>query len=129
VQILSLNTKNNIKLKQKEQVPLDNFEIFKEMSMDPNIFDSFDDSCLYCALKDIFTKFKQSQQKVFEPFDVRDSLNAVTGRNNVQGFDEGKMACALETLEEILNFLHRDFIMPNFFQNFKTWWQQLAQVC
>ena len=47
---------------------------------------------------------------MFSPLDVWDALNSVTGKNNVQGFDEGNMACALETLEEILNFLHRDYI-------------------
>lgn len=46
---------------------------------------------------------------------VRDALHALTGSNSVQGFDEGKMACALETLEEILNHLHREFIHPNYF--------------
>ena len=36
--------------------------------------------------------------------------------NNIslKGYGEGEMACALETLDEILTYLHREHIFPNF---------------
>jgi hypothetical protein len=62
--------------------------------------------CIDCSLQSLFRQHASNSNNSLAPFDVRDALFALTGKNTVQGFDEGKMACSLETLEEILNHLH-----------------------
>ncbi len=47
---MSLNKKANITFKEEQIHDEDDIGSIFKLSSDPNVFDSFDDSCLYCAL-------------------------------------------------------------------------------
>lgn len=87
--------------------------------------------CLFCNLQDIFTKYaymERSQEsksiaddsiQVLQPKQVRNALNS-TRMDGIgyQQFQEGDMECAQETLDEILRYLHREYVDPNYLETF-----------
>lgn len=62
--------------------------------------------------------YEYDSASVLTPSHVRKSLDALTGNNQIQGFAEGSMACAQETFEEILRYIHRDYMKPNYYEKY-----------
>eukprot|EP00343_Euplotes_focardii_P000367 CAMPEP_0205801214 /NCGR_PEP_ID=MMETSP0205-20121125/3144_1 /ASSEMBLY_ACC=CAM_ASM_000278 /TAXON_ID=36767 /ORGANISM="Euplotes focardii, Strain TN1" /LENGTH=274 /DNA_ID=CAMNT_0053065621 /DNA_START=137 /DNA_END=962 /DNA_ORIENTATION=+ len=79
-----------------------------------------EESCLFCNLLTLFVNYEFDESNVLTPSHVRQALDSITGSNGIQGFSEGSMACAQETFEEILRYLHREFIKPNYFEKYCT---------
>lgn len=77
-----------------------------------------EESCLYCNLLTLFINYEFGESKVLTPSHVRQALNCVTGNNEITGFGDGKMACAQEAFEEILRYIHRDYIKPNYYEKY-----------
>jgi len=56
---------------------------------------------------------------VIEPKQVRSSLEKIfIGSIGGQSFEKGKMGCAQETFEYILDYLHREYVNPNYLEDF-----------
>jgi len=77
-----------------------------------------EESCLFCNLLTLFVNYEFDESNVLTPSHVRQALDSITGSNGIQGFDTGSMAWAQETFEEILRYLHRDYIKPNYFEKY-----------
>ncbi|CDW76032.1 inactive ubiquitin carboxyl-terminal hydrolase 53-like [Stylonychia lemnae] len=104
-----LFTKEDLeKLKQEIEFKFDK-EVIKTVKQS--------DVCLYCNLLDLFTKYEYDQGKVLEPKKVRQSLEQIFLDQN-EDFKDGKMGCAQETLEGILNYLHREYLFPNYIEQY-----------
>jgi hypothetical protein len=78
------------------------------------------ESCLYCNLLTLFVNYEFNDSNVLTPSHVRLALDSITGNNKIQGFGEGSMACAQETFEEILRYLHKEYIKPNYYEKYYT---------
>lgn len=79
---------------------------------------SIQDNCLFCNLINLFVNYEYDSSSVLTPSHVRNALDDMTGNNQIQGFAEGSMACAQETFEEILRYLHREYIKPNYYEKY-----------
>lgn len=79
---------------------------------------SIEESCLFCNLLTLFVNYEFDESNCLTPSHVRKALDQVTGNNEIQGFNEGSMACAQETFEEILRYLHREYIKPNYYEKY-----------
>ena len=80
--------------------------------------------CLFCNLKNIFHRYEQAQpendlKQVIQPKQVRNALEKIfVGTLGGEAFEKGNMGCAQETLEYILDYLHREFVNPNYLEEF-----------
>lgn len=82
--------------------------------------------CLFCNLTKIFKKYEGASLEslergieVIQPGEVRRSLEQIyTGTLAGAAFSQGQMGCAQETLESILDYLHREYVNPNFLENY-----------
>lgn len=72
------------------------------------------EDCVYCNLMDLFVSYGFDESKVITPEKVRESLCTMGDVNFTKGYAKGEMACALETFEEILSFMHRENIDLNY---------------
>jgi len=62
--------------------------------------------------------YEFEESSCLTPSHVRQALDSITGNNEIQGFSQGSMACAQETFEEILRYLHREYIKPNYYEKY-----------
>ena len=86
--------------------------------------------CLFCNLYDLFTKYSINEieaatpggndiDRVLQPRQVRQALSQLNFDTiGGQDFQEGNMGCAQETFEKIMNFLHREYVDPNYLVSF-----------
>lgn len=79
---------------------------------------SLEEAWLFCNLLTLFINYEFDDSQILTPSHVRQALNAITGNNEIQGFNEGSMACAQETFEEILRYLHKEYIKPNYYEKY-----------
>ena len=79
---------------------------------------SLEEWWLFWNLITLFVKYEFDESTILTPLNVRQSLNWITGSNEVYGFSFGKMGWAQETFQAILEYLHRDFISPNYFEDY-----------
>jgi len=79
---------------------------------------TLEETCLFCNLVTLFVNYEYDESKILTPSHVREALDSITGNNEIQGFREGKMACAQETFEEILRYMHREHIKPNYYEKY-----------
>ena len=79
---------------------------------------TIEEACLFCNLLTLFVNYEFDESNVLTPSHVRQALDSITGNNEIMGFSEGSMACAQETLEEILRYLHKDNIKPNYYEKY-----------
>eukprot|EP00347_Sterkiella_histriomuscorum_P007794 403347537 len=104
-----LLTKEEVEQLQKEIRGKINKDIIKSVQQS--------EVCLFCNLQDLFTKYEYQTGKVLEPKKVRQSLEQIFSDQN-QDFSLGQMGCAQETLEDILNYLHREYLFPNYIEQY-----------
>jgi len=75
---------------------------------------------LYCNLINLYTEFDaKDSSPVLTAVNVRNSLHSLSGFDADKGYAKGEMGCVFETLEEILNYVHRDHVRPNFYNRNK----------
>ena len=74
--------------------------------------------CLFCNLLTLFITYEYDDSNVLTPSHVRQALDSITGNNEIFGFSKGNMAWAQETFEEILRYLHREYIKPNYYEKY-----------
>ena len=79
---------------------------------------TIEECCLYCNLLTLFITYEYDDSNVLTPSHVRQALDSITGNNEIYGFSEGSMACAQETFEEILRYLHREHIKPKYYEKY-----------
>lgn len=66
----------------------------------------------------LFVNYEYNEAGILTPSHVRQALDSITGNNKIQGFSEGSMACAQETFEEILRYMHKEYIKPNYYEKY-----------
>lgn len=68
---------------------------------------------------ELFKEYDSAQSKVIEPQQVRKALKEVYFGSNAGGdYEDGNMGCAQETLSEILDYLHREHVYPNYLEEY-----------
>ena len=73
---------------------------------------------LFCNLLTLFIKYEFEESDILAPLNVRQALDSITGRNDIFGYKFGSMGCAQETFQAILEYLHREYIKPNYFEEY-----------
>lgn len=104
-----------------EKIRETNLILKKEMSqkIDKEYMQSVkqNEICLFCNLYDLFTNYEYIEKDVLQPKKVRISLEQIFFDQSGD-FEKGKMGCAQETMQDILNYLHREYCFPNYLEEY-----------